>query len=272
MNKRTTLNVFTDTHCHLDFEIFDQDRKEVIERAKQAGLCFILNPGIDLQTSTVTIKLANTYPGFIYAAIGFHPNYGSQWDHNSMHGLKNLAEDHSVLAIGEIGLDYYRDYTPRNLQYDIFLKQLTLAKELDLPVLIHNRDASQDVLPILSDWVKSLPKDSHLKQYPGVLHSYSDTLEVAQTAISLKFMIGITGPVTFNKADERKRIVANLPLESILLETDAPFLTPHPHRGKRNEPAYIPLIAEIIANLHGTNLETVAEITYQNARKLLNFQ
>lgn len=264
------MNSYSDTHCHLDFDVFDVDRPEVIKRSQQAGLCFILNPGIDLPTSTAAIQLAHAYPGLIYAAVGFHPNYANLWDQNSIKALRTLAEDKAVIAIGEIGLDYYRQHTPRDLQHDIFLQQLSLARELELPVVIHNRDASHHVLPILSDWIKSLPDGSRLKNFPGVLHSYSDTLEVAQEAISLNFMVGITGPVTFNNAVERKHIVANLPVESLLLETDAPFLTPHPHRGKRNEPAYIPLIAEMIAKLHQTSADAIAEATYQNARFLFN--
>lgn len=262
---------FTDTHCHLDFDVFDVDRSEVIIRAQQAGLGFILNPGIDLPSSKTAIKLANNFPSLIFAAVGFHPNYGSLWDKNSLNRLRKLAKDKCVLAIGEIGLDYYRQHTSRDLQREVFLQQLDLAKELNLPVVIHMRESSDDMLAILSDWVNSLSNNSKLKQYPGVLHSFSDTLSVASKAISFNFMIGITGPVTFNKATETKDLVANLPLQSILLETDSPFLTPHPHRGRRNEPAYIPLIAEMIASLHKTTIDEVAETTYQNACKLFNF-
>ena len=266
------MNKFTDTHCHLDFDVFDVDRSEVIIRAQQAGLGFILNPGIDLPSSKTGIKLAHDYPGLIYAAVGFHPNYGSLWDKNSLNGLRMLAKDKSVLAIGEIGLDYYRQHTPIDLQREILLQQLDLAKELALPVILHTRESANDILSILVNWVNSLPDNSKLKTYPGVLHSFSDTLEVAFKAISLNFMIGITGPVTFNNAAEIKNLVANLPLQSILLETDSPFLTPHPYRGRRNEPANIPLIAEMIAKLHKTTIDGVAETTYQNARQLFNFQ
>jgi len=266
------LTHFTDTHCHLDFDIYDEDRAEVVSHASQSGLSFILNPGIDLETSMAAIHLAYQYQGLIHAAVGFHPNYGSQWLDTSIDSLAKLAEDKAVLAIGEIGLDYYRQHTPREQQHDIFLRQLALARELDLPVLIHNRDASADLMPILAEWVRSLPGDSRLRQTPGVLHAFSDTLDVAHCATSLNFMIGIAGPVTFKNAQERKDLVAQLPLTSLLLETDAPFLTPHPFRGRRNEPAHIPLIAAEVAKLHGKTIEEVALTTYNNANNLFRFK
>lgn len=264
------MNLFSDTHCHLDFDTFINDREEVIYRAKVAGLSIIINPGIDLTSSQKAVSLAHQFSNFIYAAVGFHPNYGYLWNSSSYQSLLEIAKDDVVIAIGEIGLDYYRDHTPREIQYQVFLEQLKLARELELPVLIHNRDASSDLLPILSEWVKNLPLESRLRQFPGVFHSFSDKLEIALTAIEMNFMIGITGPVTFKNALERKELVSHLPLSSLLLETDAPFLTPHPWRGRRNEPAYIPLIATKVAQLHNINTEELAQITLFNTKKLLN--
>lgn len=170
--------------------------------------------------------------------------------------------------MGEIGLDFYREYTDHELQKDILRDQLKLAKELELPVLIHNRDADMDLIPILSEWYYSLPLGSILRSHPGSLHSFSSTFETAKIALDMNFLLGITGPVTFKNAKERKQLVSQLPLEGLLLETDAPFLTPNPHRGSRNEPAYIPLIAAEIARLHGKSSLEIGRITTLNAKRL----
>jgi len=260
---------FTDTHCHLDFDQFDEDRMKVINRAWKAGLVFILNPGIDLETSRAAVNLSRQYPGKIFASVGFHPNHGKSWKKAMVDNLYELASSPGVLAIGEIGLDYYREHTPHQQQRKMLQDQLTLAEEMNLPVILHNRQSTVDLLEILGSWQCGLAATDHpLAENPGVLHSYSDDLESAQRAIELNFYIGISGPVTFTNAPERKAVTRALPLDHILLETDAPFLAPHPHRGKRNEPAYIPLIAEEIAKLHDVNPEIVAETTYANALKL----
>jgi len=260
---------FTDTHCHLDFDRFDKDRAQVINRAWKAGLVFILNPGIDLETSQAAISLSEQYPGKIYAAVGVHPNYGMAWTKDIIDKLHELTESTEVIAIGEIGLDYYREHTPHKQQQQMLLDQLTLAEESGLPVVIHNRESTQDLLAILRSWQQGLVNSGNpLAENPGVLHSYSDDIESAEQAIEINFYIGISGPVTFTNAPNRKAATRALPLERILLETDAPFLAPHPHRGKRNEPAYIPLIAEEIARLHNTSPKAVAETTYANAMRL----
>jgi TatD DNase family protein len=260
---------FTDTHCHLDFDRFDKDRAQVINRAWKAGLVFILNPGIDLETSQAAISLSEQYPGKIYAAVGVHPNYGMSWTTDIIDKLHDLTELTEVIAIGEIGLDYYREHTPHKQQQQMLLDQLTLAEESGLPVVIHNRESTQDLLAILRSWQQGLVNSGNpLAENPGVLHSYSDDLESAEQAMEMNFYIGISGPVTFTNAPNRKAVTRALPLERILLETDAPFLAPHPHRGKRNEPAYIPLIAEEIARLHNTSPKAVAETTYANAMRL----
>ncbi|MFW5713861.1 MAG: TatD family hydrolase [Brevefilum sp.] len=260
---------YTDTHCHLDFDRFQKDREQVIKKAKKAGLVWILNPGIDRETNRAAIELTQSYPEFISAAVGFHPNLGKPWTQELLTELRKQAQHENVVAIGEIGLDYYRQYTSIPQQQRMFKDQLALAAELSLPVIIHNRDSTQDLMHILSDWHKELRQSGHpLAERPGVLHSYSADFDTAQEAITMNFYIGISGPVTFNNAPVHKSVTRNLPLNKILLETDAPFLTPHPHRGKRNEPAYIPLIAEEIARLHNTSPKLVAEITFSNAKFL----
>ncbi len=262
---------YTDTHCHLDFDQYDDDRKQVISRAWEADVVWILNPGIDLKTSQKAINLSEKYPGKINAAVGIHPNYGNAWTETSISTLNEQAQNSNVVAIGEIGLDYYRTYTSIDLQRIMFKAQLSLARESSLPVIIHNRDSTDDLMQILTNWHQGLQRSNHpLADRPGVLHSFSADLKTAQKAIAMNFLVGIGGPVTFINASERKSITASIPLDHILLETDAPFLSPHPNRGRRNEPAYIPLIAAEIARLHYTTPIDVAEITYANARRLFN--
>ena len=262
--------MYCDTHCHIDFEDYDPDRAEVLERAKQANLCFLINPGIDLASSKAALSLSLEYPGFIFAAVGIHPNYVSSMANGDLERLWDLAHTQAWVAIGEIGLDYYREYSEPAQQREAFLAQLDLAAQCELPVIIHNREASRDLVSILSDWQRGLPAGSRLKRFPGVLHAYSGSLDEALELAELNFAFGLGGPVTYHNGAERRAVAAGLPLQKILLETDAPFLTPHPHRGKRNEPAYIPLIAAEIARLHKRTPEEVGEITTQNAIRLFN--
>jgi len=262
--------MYCDTHCHIDFEDYDPDRAEVLERAKQANLCFLINPGIDLASSKAALSLSLEYPGFIFAAVGIHPNYVSSMANGDLERLSDLAHTQALVAIGEIGLDYYREYSEPAQQREAFLAQLDLAARCELPVIIHNREASRDLVLILSDWQHGLPAASRLKRFPGVLHAYSGSLDEALKLAEMNFTFGLGGSVTYHNGAERRAVAAGLPLQKILLETDAPFLTPHPHRGKRNEPAYIPLIAAEIARLHERTPEEVGEITTQNAIRLFN--
>ena len=257
--------MFTDTHCHLDFDTYDADRAEVVWRAKQASLAFLVNPGVDLPSAGAVLRLTADYPGYIFAALGIHPNYSAGCELEHISRLEALAHSPGVVAIGEIGLDYYRDYSPPAQQCRAFLWQLELAARLELPVIIHDRDASQDLIPILRDWQRALPAANLIKQRPGVMHAYSGSAEDALALAELGFCFGIGGPVTYQNAQERRQVVKQLPLGNILLETDAPFLTPHPHRGKRNEPAYIPLIAETIAALHNISSAGLGEASTANA-------
>jgi len=262
--------VLTDTHCHLDFKNFDKDRKAVISRAWETGLIRILVPGVDINTSRSAVQLAETFPK-IYAAIGIHPNSSRSWDSQSVNKLKVLANKPKVVAIGEIGLDYYRDRAPRNHQKRILRNQLTLADKLMLPVIIHTRNESiedraciNDTIDILTDWNPKRPN-------PGVVHSFSGFEKEAKRLISFGFMIGITGPITYKNGILLRRVVASIPIESLLLETDGPFLTPHPHRGKRNEPSYVRYIAEKISEVKQQSVEEVALQTSKNAQNLFRW-
>jgi TatD DNase family protein len=261
-----------DTHCHLDFQRFEEDRDQVVDRAREAGVTRILDPGIDLASSQAALLLAEEYPE-VYIAVGVHPNSASTFDQSTLLRLRKLASHPKVVAIGEIGLDYYRDRAPRELQQRVFRLQLELAAELGLPVVIHNRQATEDVLEALTEWQAQLAKAGFaLAKRPGVLHSYSDNEENARRAIELNFYIGITGPVTFRNAPELQQVVASLPVEHLLVETDAPFLAPHPLRGQRNEPALVSRVAEKVAELHSLSISEIARVTSQNAARIFNWR
>jgi TatD DNase family protein len=226
----------------------------------------IINPGVDLERARAALELADTYPG-VYAAVGIHPNSAAGFSDDMLAQVRAMAAHAKVVAIGEIGIDYYWDETPKGIQRVAFEAQLTLAADLGLPVIVHNRDASEDVLTILSCWIPTLPPS--LKDRPGVLHSFSASQEVADRGIELGFCLGFTGPVTFKNADELRRIAARVPMDRILIETDGPFLTPHPYRGQRpNKPAYVRLIAARIAALRGLPDDVFAAQTTRNAERL----
>lgn len=261
----------TDTHCHLDYELFDQDRDEVVRQARDAGLTRILNPGIDLESSKSAIGLAQQYSQ-VFAAVGVHPNSSKSWDASTLKELTTLSENAKVVAIGEIGLDYYRATAPRYVQEQVLHHQLDLAAKRELPVIIHNRDAMDDIMWKLSDWREELAAtNSPLSNRPGVLHSFSGDKEHAQRYVDMNFFIGITGPVTFNKADDLREIVRTIDMDKLLIETDSPFLTPHPFRGKRNQPGNVKYVAEKIAEIRSISMEDLAEKTTANATKLFNW-
>jgi len=286
---------FTDTHCHLDFNKFDEDREAVIQRAIEAGVTRILIPALGLESSSAVIKLAESHPN-LYAALGFHPTELDKWNESSIDNLRSLILPHpeslsrrergwgegKIVAIGEIGLDYYwvKESDKRAQQREVLKQQLKLAQEVNRPAVIHMREendawfgqASIDLLEIISEWHEELRTKNHpLVEKPGVLHSYNGNLETARKAIALNFYIGVTGPVTYKNAEEKRQIVRQLPLERLLIETDSPFLTPVPHRGRRNEPAFVAYIADKIAEIHMTTREQVAEITTVNAARLFGW-
>ena len=289
--------MLTDTHCHLDYNKFDEDRDAVLQRALAAGVERIMIPALDYESSLAAIKLAASHPN-IFAAVGFHPTDLDKWEKLSIEKLRNLILESSglplrqreqapalqrkILAIGEIGLDYYwvKEADKQANQRDVLKQQLKLAQDVNKPVIIHMREendawfgpASIDLLNILSEWHQELSAQNHLlKEKPGVLHSYNGNLETAQKALQLNFYIGVTGPVTYKNAEEKRQIIRQLPLDRLLIETDAPFLAPVPQRGKRNEPAFVAHIADKIAEIHMTTREQIAEITSANANRLFGW-
>lgn len=255
-----------DTHAHLDFSKFDADRPAVVKRAGAAGVSAIVNVGTDLVTSRRAVDLAEEYEA-VYAAVGVHPHGAKALDGAALEELRELAQRPKVVAVGEIGLDYYRNLSPRDAQRRAFQAQLAWAAKLGKPVIIHDRDAHDEILQALSKWAAGL-ENSTLAGRLGVLHTFSGDLEMAQKAIDLGFYLSISGPVTYRNARQLPEIVRALPLDRLLVETDCPFLAPEPYRGKRNEPAYTRLVAERIAELKGIPFDDLARATTANARRL----
>jgi TatD DNase family protein len=249
-----------DSHCHLDFPDFDADRDEVLTRSVDAGVRTVINPGTDLETSRRAIALTERYDN-VYAAVGVHPHDASRLDERTLTQLRQLVSHPKVVAIGEIGLDYYRDLSPRGQQRAAFEAQLALAADLDLPVIVHQRESAADVMTSLRVWAE----DGH----PGcVLHAFSGDKTMADQAVSLGFFIGVGGPVTFKNARRLPEIIPRLPLSCLVIETDAPYLAPHPYRGKRNEPAYVVLVAERLAQLYGIPRDELARQVTENTLRL----
>jgi TatD DNase family protein len=253
--------ILVDTHCHLNFDTFVEDQDDVIARAAAAGIGGIIVPATDLENCPEVIALAERYE-MVYAAVGVHPNSSAGWQESWLDQLRQLARHEKVVAIGEIGLDYYWDKSPHDVQQRALAGQLALAAELNLPVILHNRESDADLLRLLRE------SPLYGRDKPGVLHSFSSDWPVAQAALEMGYYLGFTGPVTYKSADGLRAIAARVPLERLLVETDAPFLAPQKYRGKRNEPAYVALIAERIAALHNIALEAVAQQTTSNARSL----
>lgn len=259
--------ILIDTHCHLNFDSFDVDRAEIIKKAANNGVTRIIIPAVDIETTQEALKLSEEYGG-IFAAVGVHPNSTTNFDSKTLEKIEAFSHHNKVLAIGEIGLDYHWDKSPKDKQRASFEAHLDLASQRELPVIIHNREASDDVMDVLEQWVKTIP--ASLEGRAGVLHSFSAPPEIAERALEIGFYLGFTGPITFKNADDLRRIARTVPLDRILVETDAPFLTPHPYRGKRNTPEYIPIIADRLASLHNITLEEMASYTTQNAIRLFN--
>jgi TatD DNase family protein len=252
-----------DSHAHLDFDDFDSYRDSVVQRARDAGLVAIVTIGIEPADWPKTLDISARYEG-VYPALGIHPNSADQTNDESLAHLAALCREErarKVVAIGETGLDYYRQHVPHDVQRASFRSHLELARQLDLPVIIHNRDAHQDLLAILK-------KDG--KGTRGVMHSFSGDLDFAHSCARLGYLISLAGPVTFRKATDKHEIARSMPLETLLVETDCPFLTPEPFRGRRNEPAYVAYTARAIAELRGEDFDTVARATTANAIRLFN--
>lgn len=248
-----------DSHAHLDDQKFDRDRDIIIKNLKNNGIELVINIGADLQTSIASVSLAEKYEN-IYAAVGVHPHSASEVDDSTIEILKSFANRKKVVAIGEIGLDYYYDNSPRDLQRKWFKEQVNLAKQVDLPVVIHTREAAQETFDILKE-----AQDGSLR---GVLHCYSGSVEMATEYIKLGFYISFAGPVTFKNARSIREVAKSVPLDRLLVETDCPYLTPEPNRGKRNEPIFVKYTAGTIADIRGITYEELAKVTNRNTREL----
>ena len=248
-----------DTHAHYDDEQFDIDREEILNRMQDNGIELIVNVGADMETSEQTLKLTEQFP-FVYGAVGVHPNSTMELDESKIERLKELAGMPKIVAIGEIGLDYYWDEPNRETQKRWFDRQMELAREVKLPMIIHSRDAAKDTLDMM--------KAAHAGDISGVIHCYSYSVEMAREYLNMGFYLGIGGVVTFKNAKMIKEVVAYAPIDSIVLETDCPYLAPEPNRGKRNSSLYLPSVVEEIARIKGLDAEEVIEITKTNALKL----
>ncbi len=248
-----------DTHTHLEMSQFDADRDSVIDRAKKAGVNYIIAVGSDMAGNEGAISLSESYD-CIYCAVGIHPHEVKGADEKAYDRILHLAKKEKVVAYGEIGLDYHYEFSPKDLQVLHFRKQINLAKELGLPIIVHSREAKVDTMRILAE--------EGAGQVGGVFHCFSGDLEMAREAISMGFYISIAGTVTFEKAPKVHQLVKEIPIENLLIETDSPYLAPVPYRGKRNEPAYVRFVAQKIAELKGLTFEDVARITSFNAMSL----
>ena len=252
-----------DSHAHLDFSAFDDDREEVIRQAEQAGVKWIINIGAgeELKSAHRSLELARRYQN-IFSTVGIHPHDAKIWSPQVRDEIVELAQKPKVVAIGEIGLDFAKEYSPREVQEKVFYEQLELARELGLPVVIHSRDAHDKTFKIL--------KEMKIKQ--AVMHCYSGSLELAKQLVKMGFYLSIPGVVTFKNAKKLLEVVREISLEHLLIETDCPFLAPEPYRGKRNQPAYVKYVAEKIAELKNTSLEEVASKTTENVLKLFSLK
>ena len=247
-----------DTHAHYDHKQFDEDRNELLENLPSKGIEYVINVGSDMKSTAASVKLAEKYT-HIYTSVGVHPHYASVFiDTTNLDSLRDLAKSNKVVAYGEIGLDFFHNFSPPDMQREWFKKQLDLACELGMPVIIHSRDANDEVFGI----IKSSPARK------GVIHSFSGNAALAIRYIELGFHIGIGGVVTFKKADVLKEVCKQIPISKMLLETDCPYLAPHPYRGKRNDSTKLTLVAQEIADIKGVSAEEVCAATTKNAKNL----
>ena len=248
-----------DTHAHYDSEQFDKDRETLLASMKEAGVGMIVNVAASYESCFEVPKLAEKYP-FMYAAVGVHPDHVGELDEVKMQHLREMCTMEKTVAVGEIGLDYYWDKESHELQKEWFKKQMELAKDVDLPVIVHSREAAQDTFDLI--------KSEHAGMTGGVIHCFSGSKEMAKEYIKMGYYIGVGGVVTFKNARVLKEVVESIPLERILTETDCPYLAPVPFRGKRNCSAYISYVLDMIAELKGISREEAEQVTYENARNM----
>ncbi|MFC4024135.1 TatD family hydrolase [Oceanobacillus longus] len=244
-----------DTHVHLNAKQFADDREETIQRAIEAGVNYMVVVGFDRETIPLAIEIAEQYET-IYAAVGWHPVDAIDMTDEDLQWIEDLSDHPKVVAIGEMGLDYHWDKSPKDIQKEVFRKQIRLAKKLNMPIIIHNREATEDIIEIL--------KEEDASKVGGIMHCYNDSIDYVQTCLDMNFYISLGGPVTFKNAPLPKEVAKQVPLNRLLIETDAPFLAPHPNRGKRNEPAYVKLVAEKIAELREMEVKELSEVTTKN--------
>lgn len=251
--------MYIDTHCHIYDLKFENDLEDVIKKSNDVGVKRMIIPASDLKTSLKALSIAETYEG-IYAACGIHPHDASEASEMDYKEIESLLKRKSVVAIGEIGLDYHYDFSPRDVQKKAFARQLSMAKELKMPTIIHSREAFRDLVDVIKKegW------------YSGVIHCFSDTVLEAKILLDMGFYIGFTGSVTFKNAEDIREAASYVPLDRILFETDAPYMTPVPYRGKRNDPSYIPIIAAKIAELKGISCEDLSNAVWENSKKLFS--
>lgn len=248
-----------DTHVHLNADQYDEDLQEVIDRALEEGIDRMFVVGFDTNTIERTMKLIVQYD-FIYGIIGWHPVDAIDCTEERLQWIEELSKHPKIIGIGEMGLDYHWDKSPKDIQKEVFRKQIALAKRVQLPIIIHNREATQDCVDIL--------KEENASEVGGIMHSFSGSNEIADEILKMNFYISLGGPVTFKNAKQPKEVAQHVPLDRLLVETDAPYLSPHPYRGKRNEPARVKLVAEQIAELRGISYEEVCKATTENAERL----
>jgi TatD DNase family protein len=261
MTERKVFPYLVDSHAHLDFKQFDRDREQVLHRARDIGVKLILNIGFDLQSSRESVKLAEKY-SFIYAVVGIHPHDAAKVPADYLLELEKLTRHPRVVALGEMGLDFYRDRSPRTVQRKVFREQLRLAKRVNLPVVIHDRDAHQEIMEIMEE--EGLPEKG------GVMHCFSGDLGLARQALKMGLYISIAGPVTYSRNERLCQVAAWVPANKLLVETDSPFLTPVPLRGKRNEPCNVAFTAEKIAELRGVPPEEIGRLCLENTKNLFS--
>lgn len=252
-----------DTHVHLNARQFFDDRKEVIERAFEAGVYRMVVVGFDEETIPLAIEIAEEY-NEIYAAVGWHPVDAIHYQEKHLKWLEELSTHPKVVALGEMGLDYHWDTSPKEIQAEVFRKQIRLAKKVDMPIIIHNREATSDIITIL--------QEEDAQAVGGIMHCYSGSLSDVTTFLEMNFCISLGGPVTFKNAKEVKEIAKIIPADRLLIETDAPYLAPHPYRGKRNEPAYVTLVAQEIAALRNIEYQELCKMTTDNALKVFRIK
>ena len=251
-----------DTHAHYDSGAFNADRLELLASMPEQDVALILNPGCDLETSKTAVELSERFP-FVYAAVGVHPSDCGPWQDSWLDELRTLAAHPKVKAIGEIGLDYYwKENPPKEFQQMVFHRQMELARELDLPVIIHDREAHHDCLEV----VRAHPGAR------GVYHCYSGSLEDAKVLVKLGWMLSFTGTITYKNARKALEVIEWLPMDRIMIETDSPYLTPEPFRGKRNDSGKVHLVAETIARVKGLEPEEVARITLENGKRFFRIE